>query len=263
MLLFWCEFPETVDWEKLNIVLKKFNIKIKAYVAANSRKDFIDKKKRVNRLSNVKVVGAWPILPKKAGYWFSSFCTKQSLNKLDEFKGLPVKVDIEPPIENSSILIWLLKYLLFKKPKTKAYLVNKIKNLVKYDKVIISTFPLPSFILKRLGYFYDKRLSYNFMFYSSFLPFYLKPLYKCYYKFFVKWRLKQDPCTYFALGLLGKGIFGNEPLYKKPESLFQDYLFLKRLNVNNFVIFRLGALTELNKDWLMIIKRISDNNTHL
>jgi len=40
-------------------------------------------------------------------------------------------------------------------------------------------------------------------------------------------------------------------------------LFLKRLNVNNFVIFRLGALTELNKDWLMIIKRISDNNTHL
>jgi len=85
------------------------------------------------------------------------------------------------------------------------------------------------------------------MHYSSFIPRILKPIYKVYYKRFIKKHGTKN--TYYAVGLLDVGIFRNEPLYKNKGQLKQDLDFLHSQGVKNIVIFRMGSLQ--NKvDWL-------------
>lgn len=253
-IIFWCEFPEEIDWKKLDKLLKNNNFIAKTYIACNSRKDFLQKKKLAT--NNIKIVGAWPTLDKGKGYWFSSFTKKKDIDLLKEFKGIDMKIDIEPPFEKHvNHSFWLTKYFL-KKPKNRRYLQNTIKELSQKSSIILSTFPCPEFALKRYGFFKHENLSYNFMHYSSFIPFGLKTFYRLYYKLFM--RKKDKEKTYFALGLLSKGIFGNEPTYNSIKEFRKDLSFLKKNCANNFVIFRLGSLLE-RKDseaWIKEIKSI-------
>jgi len=148
-----------------------------------------------------------------------------------------------------SSLSWLLGGFLKKAPN-KEYLQNKIQELDK-GKIIASTFPLPHFLLKRLGW--NKAKENNFMFYPSFTPKLLRPIYRFVYSFFIK----LNPNSNFAIGLIGPGIFGNEPTYKEPEEIEQDIKFLKRNNVEKIFIFELSAITKKGKPWLKIIKKYS------
>ena len=262
MILFWCEFPETVDWARLEGLLKKHKLSVKAYITAISRHDFENKKKEIEKFKGITVEGVWPILTKARGYWFSGFTREEDIDLLDEFEGIKMKVDIEPPITNSKsfkgMAFWLLKYV-FKRQQSREYLMKKVQRLARKSPVILSTFPFPQWMLRGYGFFLDKRLHYNYIFYSTFIPEKFKERYRKYYKRFAKKRLKFDRNTFFALGLLAPGIFQSEPVYKNVQEFESDYNFLKGLGVKNFVIFRLGALTEMKdpEPWLKAIKRMS------
>jgi hypothetical protein len=248
MILFWCEFPESIDWKRLNKLLKKRKLKVRTYITSISRRDYEKKRKDISKYSNIKVEGVWPILTKARGYWFSGFTRKKDINLLDEFEGVKMKIDIEPPIPATKSLkgmyMWLLKHL-FKKQNNRKYLMKKVRRLARSSKIILSSFPFPLFMLKRYGFFLYDRLNYNYIFYSTFVPEKFKKWYFRYYKRFVKRKLKQDRNAYFALGLLAPGIFQTEPIYKNVNEFVEDYKFLKGLGVKNFVIFRLGALVEM------------------
>ncbi|MBU4352683.1 MAG: hypothetical protein KKA65_01510 [Nanoarchaeota archaeon] len=253
-IIFWCEFPNKINWKKLNELLKKNNLKVNTYISCKNKKDFLQKKKFSSK--NINILGAWPVLPKTRGYWFSGFTEKKDIDLLKEFKGINIKIDIEPPIpKKGSLNIWLTNYFL-KRQKNKKYLHEVIKEISKKSNVILSTFPCPNFAVKRYGFFKDKSLTYNFMYYSTFIPKILRPLYRLYYRLFMLTKDKDK--TYFALGLISKGIFNNEPVYKSVKEFRKDIKFLKKNKAKHFVIFRLGSLLERKNpnEWIKAIKEI-------
>lgn len=246
MNIYWCEFPERCDWKKINNWTKHH--KIITYLTCSSRENFEEKKLKIHKLCKNIEINAWPTLPKNKGYWFSSFTDKESINSLDQYKGLKIKLDIEPPIPKNysyiEVFNWLITNIL-KKPKNKKYFKNKILELNKDTDIILSTFPFPKFILKQWGFIESNRLKYNFMYYSTFFPKFLKPIYNLYYKLF----LKTIPKSYIAIGLVGPGIFNTEPIYKNIKEMQQDIKFLKNQNQNNFVFFNLESLSKKEKIW--------------
>jgi len=254
-ILFWCEFPEKIDWDKLNAFFRENEFIARIGIVCSSREDYDNKQEKIDNLSNIRLVKAWPVLSQEKGYWFSSQTSKEDIDSLDQYKGLKIKLDIEPPLPSTrsyfKMVLWLFKEL-FKKGKNKEYLEEKIRS---FDgDVMLSTFPFPKFVLKRMGMVYDKSFEYNYIFYTSFIPKLFRPLYRLYYRGFIKRRLKFNSSTSFAVGLLSSGIFGNEPVYSTVEEFRKDLKFLKNNNVNNIVVFRLGSFPEKGKEWLDAIK---------
>ena len=84
------------------------------------------------------------------------------------------------------------------------------------------------------------------MYYSSFIPRIFLSFYNFYYKLFV--RNKKE--NFFAIGLIGTGIFHNEPIYSNLSQMKRDKQFFKKIGLTNIVVFRVGAILERGKDWL-------------
>lgn len=246
MKIYWCEFPDKVDWKKLVSWLNEN--KIVVYIAVRNRTEYEDWKKKIGSYSKQIEVNAWPTLSKKNGYWFSGFSSRESIDELDQYRGLNIKIDIEPPMPKKysffSAMNWLV-FNLFRKAENSQYLREKIIILSEDTDIILSTFPLPRFFLKRWGLAHNDKLKYNYMHYSSFMIPGEKFLYNIYYRFFVKGKLND----YFAVGLVGTGIFGNETVYKNVKDMEKDVQFLRKLGVNNFVFFEIGAIVERGKEW--------------
>lgn len=249
-VMFWCEFPDRINWEELNYFFLKNNFTAVIGIACTSRADFEEKKARIGKLSNIKVKLAWPTLPKEKGYWFSSHTSREDIESLSQYKGVKIKLDIEPPIPKGnykkSMAFWLLKSIL-KKGRNK---------LIIPEGAMLSTFPFPKFILKNLGMVFDNKLEYNYIFYSTFIPKLFKSIYRSYMKYFISKRLEENENTFFAAGLLTEGIFGNEPIYQNVKEFDSDLAFLEENNVKNIVIFHLGSFQELKnpEKWLNVIK---------
>ena len=108
-------------------------------------------------------------------------------------------------------------------------------------------------MLNNWGFVESDRLEYSYMFYTSFFHWIIRPLYKVYYHFFM--RDKSD--AQFAIGLIGTGIFHNEPIYKDVSEMKRDIEFLKKRNVKKIVVFELSAITNRGKEWLKVIKDYS------
>ena len=64
-----------------------------------------------------------------------------------------------------------------------------------------------------------------------------------------------NPDSYVAVGLIGTGIFKNEPIYKNISELRKDLEFMKKNNAKKIIVFRLGAIVERGKEWLEIFKK--------
>ncbi|MBI5872211.1 hypothetical protein HZB88_03945 [archaeon] len=255
-IIIWCEFQEEVNWEQLNKILKKVNLKINVYVAVEDIKQFKLLKQKIKRqCSNIGEIGAWPILKKDEGYWFSSFVSKEAIDKLDQFKNLNIKIDLEPPIKGQlSNYVASIFFSLFKKATNKDYMRYKILELSKTAKIILSTFPFPELFLRKFGFVKSDNLFYNYMFYSSFFPWHLKLLYGLYYKVFLLNKDKEK--TFVALGLIGRGIFGNEHVYKDLTEFRRDIQFLKGIRVKNFAVFELAGILRRKdaEQWFGMLK---------
>jgi len=222
----WCEFPEEINWKEISLI--KFNTEI--YVAVKNKKEYLQYKKYERK--NIKIF-AWPILNKKEGYWFSGFVSKKAIDKLDEFKNIPIKIDIEPPFPGKNfrlckLFFWFFKYTI-KKGKNNDYLKKKIE---KFNDVIISGFPLPLFLRKRYSHYDFKGKKTNFIAYTSFFPKFLRPIVREYYKIFAN---KSD---FIALGCISEGVFGDEPVYKNVNEFKKDLKLIKK----SLVIFNLRGL---------------------
>ena len=244
-IIFWCEFPELVDWPKARSLID-FHTDI--YIACRNLADFKHWKSQA-KSSNIKPC-AWPVLAKSHGYWFSGFIDKNDIDMLRQFKGIDMKIDVEPPIPINrgysliSMAAWLVPYL-FLRSKNRHYLSRIISELSKSSNIILSTFPFPLFIIRNyLSSINSKAIRRNYMTYSTFIPWILQPLFRLYMGWFIRKRLKEDSNTIFAVGLLGHGIFGNEPVYKNVLQLRNDILWLKSFGVRAIAVYRLGAVLD-------------------
>lgn len=260
-VLLWCEFPLRADWKKLNELFRMHGIKARCYIAVESPEEFREWKRRLAKFKGIIIEGAWPIIPLETGYWFSGFIDKKEIDTLDKFKWAKLKIDIEPPYRYFkhftvfTAMAWVLLHL-FLPAKNRKYLAEKLVQLDAKNEVILSSFPLPDFLLKRYGFIRDKKFRYNFMVYTSMFLFFLKPLYRLYYKFFIKYQLKKDKETYFALGLLAKGVYNAEPEYKDVRQFKKDIRFLLRSNVRNCVIYSIEGINQRKdpEEWIKAIK---------
>lgn len=245
-VIYWCEFPRECNWKKLASMLDKR--KIVLYLTCTSREEYETWKKKIHEYSKNIEVNAWPTLPLKEGYWFSSFTNKEMIDGLEQFRKLKIKIDIEPPIHQGKYSIWKAMYwglssFLLLGPNKK-YLQEKIKFLSKDTDIIVSTAPFPKYLLKRWGWIEDKKLRYNYIYYRTFIPKGLQWAYNIYYRKFIR----KNKDAFFAVGLVGTGIFRNEPIYKNIDEMKKDISFLKKNGVQNIVFFRIESLVD--RGWL-------------
>ena len=247
-VLFWSEFPEQIDWEKLNVLLKGKQCRI--FFASKSKREFLSYKKRVT-IPSVKI-GVWPVLSLEEGYWFSAFMNPRSLKKLEEFRGIPMKIDIEPPFPKKkysfcSMLSWLQEYILMRSPPFRKEFHAVIRSLANDGEVILSGFALPTLFREQYGDPVHEQYKRNFIFYSTFhLPFL-----RCYYRLFFLYHRNE----YFALGLANHGIFGNEPEYRSIKEFARDVHWAKKMGIKKIVIYSIEGILK-RKDaasWLRIV----------
>src|SRR3989344_1795959 len=248
-IIFWCEFPKDVDFVKLNKLID-FNTEI--YFAISSLREFNSIKKRIR---NKRIeIGAWPILKRKEGYWFSGFSDKKNIDKLDEINKLKVKIDIEPPIykgKHSLIkdFFWIAKNILIK-GKNNNYLKERADKL--NFEPIFSGFLLPRFLRTRYGDdFYNGKK--NYMCYTTFVPRIFRGILRFILINIVKGMSKNN---YYAIGLLNNGIFGNEPEYENINEFKKDIEMMKRAGVRNLCIYSIEGILKREdaKKWLRTIK---------
>jgi len=244
------EFPEKVSWTEFKNLV---DFPLTILVAVSEPKEYYHWKKIIG--NKFIKVGAWPILDKKEGYWFSGYCSKETIDKLDKFNSIrPLKIDLEFPIPEGKYsnfkLIWHAFKLLFKKPENYQYLIEKIKNLNQKN-LIINEFPFPNFIKKRLGIYYPYKTFKNYMFYTTYAgiifrwPIILSNLLA---EFFHK------PDS-IALGLIGSGIFTNEREYKTQKQFKSDIKIFKPKNV---ILYSVETIMKRKnpEEWIKVIKKI-------
>jgi len=254
-VIFWCEFPEGVDWKEAKRLI---NFKTEIYVAVKTRKEYEGWKKKI-RNKNIEV-GAWPKLDEKDGYWFSGFVEKKAIDKLKQFEGLKIKIDIEPPFPGKKfnaiklLTTYFLPYVI-RKGKNNIYLEETIRGL--RNNIIISGFPLPGWITRRYGDItrLQRNMEKNFICYTT-LAF--RKLSMWHAKRFAKKAIrKYGEKAIFAVGCTGKGIFGDEKTYKGIEQFREDLEMMKKTGAKKIVVFNIEGIMgrKDKKEWIGEIKK--------
>ncbi|MEA3378053.1 MAG: hypothetical protein U9Q69_00280 [Nanoarchaeota archaeon] len=244
-----CEQPQKVKWNEFANLINSLNIKLTINLACTSPESFSWWKREISKKTNNLSFIPWPLLKESQGYWFSSFIKKEHIDRLSRFKELNIRVDIEPPY-SKSLFKWLSCF--FKKGRNGHYLEKTLSQLPKYS---ISTFPLPKFILKRLGV---PKAEYNYFLFPSIIPKLLRPFYLLYVKIFLS-RYKKS----YILGLTGSGKFKEiTKNYKSEKELQRDLKWLKKNNIQEVAIYSLEGIMKRKepKNWLKIIKKFQRKN---
>ena len=255
-IIFWSEFPKRVNWKKANTLLEKENLNIKVYLTCKTVKEFNSYK---NKIKSKKItLGAWPILKKEDGYWFSSFTSKKNIKTLETFKNLNIKIDLEPPLPkwryNNFLMIFYLIKLFFIKGKNKHLLQKTIRKLSNTKKeLIINEFPLWKSLLNRNSLHYESdKVTNNIMCYTTIAGKLLRPL----IKFYLKIYLKNSNAQIYSIGLLTQGILKDEKTYNNIKEFNQDLRMIEKTKVKQIAIYSLEGLLERKdpKEWLRTIK---------
>lgn len=260
-IILWSEFPERVDWKKAQELI---DFKTEMYIAVKNKKEFLDYKKKIR--SRKITLGAWPILPKGEGYWFSGLTSKESIDKLKQFKGSNIKIDLEPPIpsfsySNIRILLWLLK-IYFKKAENKEYLRAVINWLAENNtKILANEFPLPRFYLEKLGITIEKRknITLQLILYTSPVGKIFTPMIRQYNRHILKKALKENPEMSASIGLIGPGILKTEKYYKDTKEFQKDIKMVHDLGLKNLAVYSLDAIMQRKnpEEWISIIKEFT------
>lgn len=262
-IIFWSEFPSKVAWSEVKKLFKKHGLNAEIYVACKNIREFKKWKKRISS-RNIDV-GAWPVLRKKQGYWFSGFSRKKNIDKLKEFSGYKVKIDLELPFPSWTYSDWRAFFyflgMFFKKGKNNLYLKKTITELSKKSKIIINEFPFNKFALERCGIFYNtkgkKDITKNIMFYTTLSCKIFRPFLKYYLKKFAKKLLRENKNVTFSIGLIGKGILKKERTYDNIKQFKEDLDFIKTLGAKGVAIYSIDAIMNLEnpEEWISLISR--------
>jgi hypothetical protein len=254
--IYWCEFPETVNWKELQKILDKLNYNIKIYIPCKTIAQYIWWKKELKKSTpNLREVNVWPILEKNEGYWFSGFTSKENINKLDQFNGTKMKIDLEmPPINYDYSFYLMIKYILrylFKKAPNQKHLIKKILKLKKESNILINEFPLPKFLLKRWGCYFPKinGINKNIMSYPTIFP-------RFYIFNYIRKEFKKNKNISVSLGLIGTGILQKEPIYKNINKFKKDLTTIKKIGIKNIAIYSLDSILKRKnpENWLKLIQ---------
>lgn len=262
-IVLWCEFPKKVNWKKAE---KLIDFPCDVYVAVKSRKEYNNWKKK----TKLKLY-PWPILNERDGYWFSGFTSKKDIDRLDEFMGLDMKIDLEPPLPSWTYkthrIFWYAFKQLFRKGENNKYLKEKIYYLAKEHKletvvsksnIIANEFPLLKWYLRRQGLDVDinKNIVKNYMAYTSFAGSLWRPMIRLYMEIIAKRIAKKNKNIMFSIGLIGHGILKTEKVYKNIKQLKQDLDMINQTGVEKVAIYSLeGILYRRDpEEWLSVIR---------
>jgi len=264
-VIFWSEFPEKVDWKKVKELLESIDLKIDVYVACRSKKEFISWKKKIEG-ENIEEVGAWPVLDKKNGYWFSGLTSKKNIDELKEYKNLKVKIDLEAPFGgkyNHLKMLWYVLFTLGKKATNKEYLEKTVAWLSKHSEVelIVNEFPFFSYLQKRSGTFIDiskyDNLDKNLMSYTS-----MAGDFRFFWKRVKNYLLKRAYKKYgdklmCSVGLIGKGILGNEKVYKNSSQFEEDLDAVNKIGIKRVAIYSIDGIMKRKNplEWFKVVKK--------
>ncbi len=255
-VIFWSEFPENVDWKE---VKKLIEFKTEIYVAVKEKGEY-ERLRRKIRTQGI-TVGVWPKLSEDEGYWFSGFVGKSSIDKLKEFSGIDMKIDIEPPFPGKKLkklklfFMYLLPHIL-RTGENNAYLEEVLKGLK--SNIVISGFPLPAWITRRYGdvTVLQKNMEKSFISYTTIA---FRSFFRWYIKNFVKYAIKKyGKKAIFAVGCTGKGIFGNEKTYSNIMEFKEDLKLIKEAGARKIAVFSIEGIMERKDrgDWFKEIKRV-------
>ena len=247
-LVFWCEFPEEVDWKKADDLFK--DIKCEVYAAVESVGEYKEYKKKTKL-----AIYPWPVLSKKEGYWFSGFTAKSSIDKLKQYKGLRIKIDLEPPLpgwkySNFRIICYGIK-MAFKKGENNEYLEKVIQEVagkgsgvVMKNFALINEFPFPLWYLKRQGIYFELKpnLNKNYMCYSTFAGGFFRPFVRLYLKWFMGKAVKENKDVSFSIGLINHGILGREGRYRDADEFRQDLKMVADSGCKNLAVYSLDGI---------------------
>ncbi|OYT41616.1 hypothetical protein B6U80_01005 [Candidatus Pacearchaeota archaeon ex4484_26] len=259
-IILWSEFPRRVNWKKVKALFSKHKLRAEIYVACKNLFEFKKWKRKIS-YKNIRV-GAWPILSKQEGYWFSGFSSKRSIDKLKEFSGQKLKIDLEVPFSKWQYSDWqaFLYFLkiLFRKGKNNEYLKKTIKQLSKTSEIIVNEFPFPELFLKRAGLHYsqNKKVIKNIMLYTTIPSKVLQPFVKWNLKRFAQKAIKKDRKVTFSIGLIGKGILKTEGIYTNIKEFQKDLDFIKSLKAKAVAIYSIEAIMERDSEkWINLISK--------
>jgi hypothetical protein len=255
---FYEEFPKKENLDKIKLI----NFPTNLIITSKSINEFKSIKNKIKNYKNKKIsdVIYWPNLDEKEGYWFSAFskhsALKRTINELkNNNKNLTIMWDAELPMLRKSLFFTqLLNY--FKNKK----LINEFfSNAKNYNiEILTSEYPLENkFFRKILSKLFI--VSFDSNIYNN------KKIAMLYTSFFKKHKniekyLENQIITgkklyknnfMVALGCIAPGILGNEPLLN-PRELERDLRIMKKNNIKEVVIFRLGGL---NKEYIKTIKK--------
>ena len=269
-IIFWSEFPKQIDWDYFNKLLSKLKINIEIYVAVKSKKEFEDIKKKIN--DKYVKLSVWPVLDKEKGCWFSGFTEKKDIDKLKQFKGYNIKIDLEPPLpkwtyRNHRMIFFAIKQI-FRKGKNNEYLkktiydlakTSKIETVVNQIQIIANEFPLARWYLERQGMFIDlnRNMTKNIMCYTSFAGRFFRPLLRIYMKHYMKKAVERyNGNVMFSIGLIGPGILKNEKTYRNIEEFKQDLNMVNESKAEKVAIYSIEGLLkrENPEEWLRLVK---------
>jgi hypothetical protein len=268
-IIFWCEFPEQADWKAIQKILEKEKFKPEIYLGCKSRLNFETWKKKIAKeCPSISKVNPWPLVELNKGYWFSGYSEMQTIDRLKEYQGLKIKIDLEPPYPKVKYtFLNMLAYgakMCFRKGKNNLYLKHTITELGRKSFIISNEFPLPEFVLNRFGCHMDVRkhrnMIINFISYTSFVDI-GRPILRWYFGRWAKYAVKKyGGKAMFSLGMLGPGIFGNEPKYKTTNELKKDLEVIKKAGAKRAAIYSIEHLTERKnpEQWIRLIKQYAD-----
>ena len=262
-VVFWCEFPEKVDWRQAENLLK--GLPVEVYVAVRDVREY-QHWKRKTRLR----VYPWPVLSKEDGYWFSGFTSRESIEKLRQFKGLKIKIDLEPPLprwqySNFRIVAYAFRKL-FQKGENSEYLQQVIYEVagresgvvMKNVALLVNEFPFARWYLKRQGTYVElkKGMQKNCMCYTSFAGGFFRPLIRVYLRWFMKKSVAADRNVGFSLGLIGHGILGKEGTYKHVEQFKQDLKMAADSGCRNIAVYSIDAILKRDNpgEWVEAVR---------
>ena len=255
-VILWIEFPtKNFNWKKAESLLK--GIPHEVYVASKSVNGYNSYKKKT-KLN----LYAWPIISFKEGYWFSGFTSKKLIDELRKWKGIKIKIDLEPPLPeweytNFKITSYAIKKI-FQKGKNNDYLKDVIYEIAKNNDVLINEFPFPKWYLKRQGIYLElkNKMRKNYMFYTSFAGPVLRPLVKAYLKIFTKLAVKKNPEISFSIGLIGTGILKKEGTYNTVEQFKEDLMLIEKSKARTVAVYSLDSIMKRknSEEWTNAIK---------
>lgn len=252
-----------MNWKKAEALLK--GVKCEIYVAVFSVQEYKNYKKKTKL-----AVYPWPVLSKEEGYWFSGFTSRDAIDKLRQYKGLKIKIDLEPPLpkwqySNFRILAYALRKI-FQKGENSEYLQRVIYEVVGRDSgtvmksaaLLVNEFPFARWYLKRQGTYLELKrgMQKNYMCYTSFAGGFFSPLIRIYLKWFMKKAVQRDKNVSFSLGLMGHGILGREGVYHDVGEFLEDLMMAEESGVKQIAVYSLdGVLKRENpREWVDAVK---------